>query len=159
MTSGGTSLETLYGRGFAFPMQLDAAGGWATQGSETVEDALELVAQSIFQIVLTSLGTRAMLRGFGGSLYSLVLAPKTDADRNILAHRLSGQIGRWEKRVRQPIRVAIRDLAPKRIGIVVAFTLVSQQVRGNIVIPVALDDSGQLRLGPTSEWSRVEVSS
>lgn len=154
----GTTLEDIYGRGFAFPFHVDSAGGIATQGSETAEQSLELVSQAIRQIVLCSLGTRSMLRGFGGSLKDLVFATKNEADRNILAHRLAGQIALWDRRVRQPIKVSILDrVGTKRIDISVSFRLISEQVEGNVVVPVALGDDGQLRLGPTSEWSKVSA--
>ena len=58
------------------------------------------IAQSIYDILTTPIGTRIMLRHYGSRLFELIDAPLNAVTRQLIAAASAGAIARWEPRVR-----------------------------------------------------------
>ncbi len=85
--------ETIIGRGWAFPPQLDAQGGIALT-SERNE-----IEQAIGIILSTSPGQRVMRPLFGCRLHELVFAPNNSHTAAIACRYVEEALGMWEPRI------------------------------------------------------------
>jgi phage baseplate assembly protein W len=83
----------LYGRGLAFPVSLNAAGGLQeSAGADKVE-------QSIRVILGTQYGERLMRPRFGCNLKSIAFAPNNRATANLARYYVEEGLRQWEPRV------------------------------------------------------------
>lgn len=81
------------GRGWAFPVAVDAAGDVA--GVEHEKD----VRQSIRLIMDTEPGERAMRPDFGAGLRALSFEPMGATTRSLVRHRVERALVTWEPRI------------------------------------------------------------
>ncbi len=81
------------GSGFAFPLQIDANGGFAFAAYEAD------VEQAVFQILSTAKGERVMVPDFGCGMHDLVFAPNTATQAGAVASEVRAALVRWEPRI------------------------------------------------------------
>jgi phage baseplate assembly protein W len=81
------------GVGWSFPVALDGAGNIAIAAYE------ESVRQSIWLILGTAKGERAMRPGFGCGIHELVFATAGPAAAGALAHEVRQSLNQWEPRI------------------------------------------------------------
>jgi len=128
------------GRGPAFPFRFSSGGGLSDQGGLRDEEAVELVKQSLQQILGSIPGNRPMRRTFGTNLRSLVFMPndpRLDAYIDFLVRQ---SIQRWEPRVEVgPIKVDRTYREKGLLQIEVEFRIIRTNVVGNLVWPYYID--------------------
>ena len=83
------------GRGFAFPLRLDAHQRMALSSGE------QRIRESIVTILGTEQGERLMRPDFGSRLRSLVFAPNNPATANLARFYIEDALARWEPRIDQ----------------------------------------------------------
>ena len=81
-------------RGFAFPFRIDSRSGGV---AVTVGD--EKLKENLKHLLLTRLGSRIMLREYGGSVDQLVHENINDGLIAVLQHQISRAILRFEPRI------------------------------------------------------------
>lgn len=81
------------GRGWAFPLEIDSNGDFATVAG------VEEIEQSIFLILATTPGERPMRPDFGCGLIDLVFEPLDVVTANAISDMVRASLERWEPRV------------------------------------------------------------
>lgn len=81
------------GRGWAFPIDVDADG----RVPYAVEE--EKIQQSVLIILGTARGERVMRPDFGSRLHELVFAPMNASTKALVAHYATDALVTWEPRV------------------------------------------------------------
>jgi phage baseplate assembly protein W len=81
------------GSGFAFPLRIDASGGFAFASYEAD------VEQAVFHILSTAKGERLMVPEFGCGMHDLVFAPNTATQAGAVAAEVRAALVRWEPRI------------------------------------------------------------
>lgn len=82
------------GRGWAFPVGFDAAGGGVS-----LSEYERNIQESISVILGTRPGERQMLPEFGCRIHELMFSPNTGATASLVAHHVEDALERWEQRV------------------------------------------------------------
>jgi phage baseplate assembly protein W len=85
----------ILGRGFAFPLQLDAHRRIAMSVGE------QRIRESIVTILATEQGERLMRPDFGSRLRTLVFAPNDAATANLARFYIEDALARWEPRIEE----------------------------------------------------------
>ncbi len=81
------------GRGWAFPVRVDATGGIALVGGDTE------IAESIRLILSTGYGERPMRPDFGCGIGEFVFAPVDAGTAGRIAYEVRISLERWEPRI------------------------------------------------------------
>jgi len=85
--------DDFIGRGWAFPLRVDATGGIALVGREReIEEAIRLVLG-------TAPGERVMRPEFGCRIHDYVFAPADAATATALSNEVRSSLARWEPRI------------------------------------------------------------
>lgn len=71
-----------------------------TKGEPTIVGDVELIGQSIMDILSTPTGTRFFLREYGSRIDELMFEPNDSVLKTLLRHFIKEAINLWEKRVR-----------------------------------------------------------
>jgi hypothetical protein len=87
-------MNDFIGRGWAFPLGVNARGGIALAGEERE------IEQAIWMILLTPKGQRVMRPEFGCLVHDLVFAPNDAATAGLAAHYVEESLQMWEPRIR-----------------------------------------------------------
>lgn len=83
----------LIGRGWGFPVSVDATGGIRMSSDRTeIEEAISI-------ILGTSPGERVMRPGFGCRIHELVFAPNTPETLGLARRFVEEALGMWEPRI------------------------------------------------------------
>jgi hypothetical protein len=90
------------GRGWSFPIEVDAAG--KVQYSESEQK----VQESVLIILGTARGERVMRPDFGSRLHELVFAPVNSSTKSLIAHYATEALVQWEARI-DVLRVGVRE--------------------------------------------------
>jgi Bacteriophage baseplate protein W len=90
------------GRGWSFPIEVDASG--KVQFSESEQK----VQESVLIILGTARGERVMRPDFGSRLHELVFAPINSSTKSLIAHYATEALVQWEARI-DVLRVAVRE--------------------------------------------------
>jgi len=126
------------GRGWSFPVELDATGEIATAA-----DAEE-VRQAVHLILSTGRGERVMRPEFGAGLDQFVFAPLSVATLALIRHRVEEALVTWEPRIEV---VAVRAVAdpgvPPRVDVTVEYRVRATNTFYNLVYPFYLDEGGE----------------
>lgn len=99
---------------------------------------MELVRQSIEQILDTEPGERIMLPGFGCGLQRYLMEPNTLTTRTAMQHDIENALSRWEP------RISLTDVAVtpgedlSLVWIAIAYVRLSDLRPDNIVYPFYL---------------------
>ena len=81
------------GRGWAFPVDVNAAGLTEYSAEE------KKIQESVLIILGTPIGSRVMRPDFGSRLHELVFAPMTSSTKALVSHHATDALMRWEPRV------------------------------------------------------------
>lgn len=124
---------SLYGRGFAFPLQVGGDGH--VRWSEGEVD----VRQSIRLILETAPGERVGSPDFGGGLFGLLHQPNSLPTHARIQERIRAALLRWEPRVRVE-SVEVREHPDDAAAAIatVAYRLVATQAPGSLSVVVKL---------------------
>lgn len=124
---------TLFGRGIAFPPQVDADGRFAwSEGADNVR-------QSIRVILLTEPRERVMLPEFGGGLRRFLFQPNTPATHRLIEESITLALGRSEPRIRLDGVDVSEDPDDDRAAIAdIRYTLIATRSSEQIKLRVTL---------------------
>jgi phage baseplate assembly protein W len=121
------------GKGIAFPPHVGGDGrvAWST-GSDNVTQAIQVT-------LLTQVGERLMLAGFGTRLRTYVFQPNTPATRRLIQEEVTKALQRWEPRIEVQSVVVEVDPADSRSAVAtVYYRLVATQGAGQVALKVNL---------------------
>ncbi len=125
----------LIGRGWGFPVGVDATGGIRlSQDEPEIEQAIAIV-------IGTSPGERAMRPTFGCRIHELVFAPNNAETVGLARRYVEEALGMWEPRIEvESVSVALdaaeADLG--RLNIAVAYTVRGTKDSRSLVFPFYL---------------------
>jgi phage baseplate assembly protein W len=123
----------LIGRGWAYPLGVDARGGIAlAEGDEEIR-------QAILLIVRTRRGARVMRPEFGCRIWELLFAPNDSATWTMAGHHVREALGWWEPRIEvNDVRTAADPGNPAAVEVEVEYTIRSTHDRRSLVFPFYL---------------------
>lgn len=123
----------LIGRGWAFPLGVDARGGIALAEGE------EEIRQAILLIVRTRRGARVMRPEFGCRIWELLFAPNDSGTWTMAGHHVREALGWWEPRIEvSDVRAAPDPGNPAALEIEVEYTIRATHDRRSLVFPFYL---------------------
>jgi uncharacterized protein len=122
----------ILGKGFAFPLRLNAHGGIQASRYE------QKVKESLLTILGTQYGERMMRPRFGCNLRSLVFAPNTAATANLARHYVEEGLTTWEPRIILDEVTVANDLTQDCLLIQVRYRLKATYEPQNLVYPFYL---------------------
>ncbi|MDJ0770652.1 MAG: GPW/gp25 family protein [Ilumatobacter sp.] len=122
--------DTFVGRGWAFPMRIDASGGIAM-----VSDDRE-IEESIRLILGTALGERPMRPEFGCRIHQHVFGSADATTAGLIAYEVRASLRRWEPRIDvTDVDVGFDDDRPSIVYIDIAYRIRSTNDPRNLVFP------------------------
>jgi Bacteriophage baseplate protein W len=123
----------LIGRGWAFPLGVDARGGIALAEGE------EEIRQAILLIVRTRRGARVMRPEFGCRIWELLFAPNDSATWTMAGHHVREALGWWEPRIDvDDVRASADPGNPAAVEVEVEYTIRATHDRRSLVFPFYL---------------------
>ena len=123
----------LIGRGWAFPLGVDARGGIALAEGE------EEIRQAILLIVRTRRGARVMRPEFGCRIWELLFAPNDSSTWTLTGHHVREALGWWEPRIDvDDVRAAPDPGDPAIMEVEVDYTIRATHDRRSLVFPFYL---------------------
>ena len=118
------------GRGWAFPIRTDAAGGIALVSRE------HEIQEAIRVIVSTSPGERPMRPDFGCRIHDFVFAPTDGATAAAISAEVTNALTRWEHRIDvDDVEVLFTAEDPSVLYIDIHYRLKQTNDRYNLVFP------------------------
>jgi Bacteriophage baseplate protein W len=123
----------LIGRGWAFPLGVDARGGIAlAEGDEEIRQAIVL-------IVRTRRGARVMRPEFGCRIWELLFAPNDASTWTMAGHHVREALGWWEPRIEvDDVRASADPGNPAALEVEVEYTIRATHDRRSLVFPFYL---------------------
>src|SRR5262249_26211827 len=116
-----------------FPIRPDPGTGALRSVS-----GMELVRQSIEQILDTEPGERIMLPAFGCGLRRYLMQPNTLTTRTAIQHDIEDALSRWGPRIRVTDVAVTADADPSLVWISIGYVRLSDLRSDNIVYPFYL---------------------
>lgn len=111
--------RNFYGVGFSFPIRVEPQ-----EGRMALVGDIDVVAQSIRQLLRTAPGERLMRPDYGCDLRRYLFAPNTTATRRLIAEEIGAAIQRFEDRVQLgAVEVTADPEEPAQVNIVVNYKL------------------------------------
>jgi uncharacterized protein len=122
--------ELFVGSGLAYPMRVNATGGFALVSSD------QEIAESMRLILGTSPGERPMRPDFGCSIHDHVFAPADTATIGMIAFEVRLALDRWEPRI-EVLDVAVTqdESRPTLLYIDIEYAIRDTNVPRNLVFP------------------------
>jgi len=122
--------EQFIGRGWAFPLRVDATGGIALVSREQeIEEAIRL-------ILGTSPGERPMRPEFGCRIHEYLFASADSETANAITREVRGALQRWEPRINvTDVVVSFDTLDHTLLYIDVRYSIKATNDRRNLVFP------------------------
>lgn len=122
--------EEFIGRGWAFPLRVDATGGIALVGREQeIEEAIRL-------ILGTSPGERPMRPEFGCRIHEYLFAPADAQTAGAIAKEVRSALRRWEPRIDvADVSVTFDARDSTLLYIDVRYSIKATNDRRNLVFP------------------------
>jgi phage baseplate assembly protein W len=122
--------EEFIGRGWAFPLRVDATGGIALVGREQeIEEAIRL-------ILGTSPGERPMRPDFGCRIHEYLFAPADGETAGAIAREVRSALRRWEPRIDvSDVQVTFDARDATLLYIDVRYAIRATNDRRNLVFP------------------------
>jgi phage baseplate assembly protein W len=105
-----TENETIVGRGWAFPLGVNA------RGKITLTNEHSEIEQAIFIILSTPVGSRVMRPTFGSRLHELVFASNNSQTTAQATRYVQDALGMWEPRIEVKDVDVVRDPEEKDAG-------------------------------------------
>lgn len=134
------------GTGLAFPLRIDANGGFALASYEAD------IEQAIFHILSTAKGERVMVPDFGCGMHDLVFSPNTATQAGAVASEARAALARWEPRIDVlDVSVAIGGTQGELLEIRIDYRIRANNAFYNVVYPFYVSDPQTLG---TQESSR-----
>ena len=121
------------GTGLRFPLRPDDRTG----ALPTVA-GMELVRQSIEQILDTEPGERIMLPGFGCGLRRYLMEPNNLTTRTAMTEDITTALGRWEPRIRVTNVAVTAGEDPSLVWIEITYVRLADLRPDNVVYPFYL---------------------
>ena len=127
--------RSFLGRGWAFPVRLDAGGGVALAVHE------DDVRQAIQIILGTNLGERLMRPEFGSGIRAFVFESVSTTTLTLLKSRVEEALVRWEPRIDiQRVDVTLPTSLRNRLDVMIDYRVRATNVFYNLVYPFYLDE-------------------
>lgn len=122
--------DEFIGRGWAFPLRVDATGGIALVSREReIEEAIRL-------ILGTSPGERPMRPEFGCRIHEYVFSPADSATATALGNEVRSALRRWEPRIDvEDVAVTIDPRDATLLYIDIRYSIRTTNDRRNLVFP------------------------
>jgi phage baseplate assembly protein W len=122
--------EQFIGRGWAFPLRVDATGGIALVTREQeIEEAIRL-------ILGTSPGERPMRPEFGCRIHEYLFASADSETANAISREVRAALQRWEPRIEvSEVLVSFDGLDHTLLYIDVRYSIKANNDRRNLVFP------------------------
>jgi uncharacterized protein len=122
--------DEFIGRGWAFPLRVDATGGIALVSREReIEEAIRL-------ILGTSPGERPMRPEFGCRIHEYVFSPADSATATALGNEVRSALRRWEPRIDvEDVAVTIDPRNASLLYIDIRYSIRTTNDRRNLVFP------------------------
>ena len=122
--------DEFIGRGWAFPLRVDATGGIALVSREReIEEAIRL-------ILGTSPGERPMRPEFGCRIHEYVFSPADSATATALGNEVRSALRRWEPRIDvEDVAVTIDPRDATLLYIDIRYAIRTTNDRRNLVFP------------------------
>jgi hypothetical protein len=122
--------EEFIGRGWAFPLRVDATGGIALVGRE------QEIEESIRLILGTSPGERPMRPEFGCRIHEYLFSSADSETAGAIAREVRGALQRWEPRIDvADVNVTFDAREATLLYINVGYTIKATNDRRNLVFP------------------------
>ncbi|MBT0768204.1 GPW/gp25 family protein [Kineosporia sp. J2-2] len=133
MTATPREVVDFIGRGFAWPMRVDASGSIAlTSGAADLDSSVRMV-------LLTAPGERLMRPDFGCRIHELVFEPINPNTLGLIRHAVREALARWEPRVAvEEVDVVAAPRVPGLVDIHVGYRVRATNDRRNLVHPFYL---------------------
>lgn len=123
------------GKGFAFPLRQSGDGELVSCGGE------EAIRQSVYTILMTRQGERAMRPDFGSRIWDYVFLLPGETVRNQLCGEITRAVTCWERRVDDvTASVDLSSLPEGKILVTVDYRVRSTNHPGNLVFPFYLEE-------------------
>jgi phage baseplate assembly protein W len=122
--------DQFIGRGWAFPLRTDAAGGIAMAGEDRkIEEAMRL-------ILGTAPGERPMRPAFGCRIHEHVFASADATTAGLISHEVHASLRQWEPRIDvTDVEVGFDDDRPSIVYIDISYRVRSTNDPRNLVFP------------------------
>ena len=128
--------KAFLGRGFAFPMGVDAQGAIALAEYEAdIEQAIRIILD-------TDPGERVMRPDFGAGLRALVFEPINTNTMALARHRVEQALVLWEPRIDSVGVVVTADAPQGRMNIAIRYRVRTTNTFYNLVYPFYLQEGG-----------------
>lgn len=122
--------EEFIGRGWAFPLRVDATGGIALVGRE------QEIEESIRLILGTSPGERPMRPEFGCRIHEYLFSSADSETAGAIAREVRSALQRWEPRIDiADVNVTFDAREATLLYINVGYTIKATNDRRNLVFP------------------------
>ena len=124
---------TLFGRSMAFPPHVGADGRIAwSEGPQNIRESIEIILQ-------TEIGSRLMLRSFGGGLAPFLFEPNVPATHRLIQEQVETALILWEPRIQvQTVDVTQDPANGRAVIITLTYTLVATGVGERLALGVNL---------------------
>jgi phage baseplate assembly protein W len=121
------------GRGWAFPLEPDGAGGLGTTADEA------RVQQSILIILGTARGERVMRPDFGSRLHELIFAQINSTTTSLVSRYVTEALVKWEPRAQiLAVEVSDEEAHLGKLLITIDYRVRATNSRFNLVYPFYL---------------------
>jgi phage baseplate assembly protein W len=124
------------GKGWAFPVQIDAVSGDIAMTAYQ-----EDIRQAIYLILRTALGERVMRPDFGAGLETLVFEPVNTTTIALVQYRVQQALITWEPRINvNDVEVTTDALLHDTLKIKIGYTVRTTNTFYNLVYPFYLQE-------------------
>jgi phage baseplate assembly protein W len=127
------------GRGWKFPVELDAANRVVYEKEETK------IQESVLIILGTARGERMMRPDFGSRLHELVFAPINSSTKSLVSHYTIEALVNWEPRI-DVLRVDVLDseASQGKLLVNIAYRVRATNSEFNLVYPFYLREGNNV---------------
>lgn len=117
------------GRGISYPHDVD------TYGRIKLATGLELIRQSVYDVIDTPVGSLEMNPLYGSHIHELIHEPNDDILQSLLEYFVREAITKWEKRVSYRNTLFEFTTQPEVVNMLVHYDIVSINQEDNFVYP------------------------
>lgn len=126
-------IDQWLGTGWRFPVRPDP-----DTDSFAFVDGMEIIRQSVEQILDTEPGERIMLPAFGCGLRRYLMEPNTVTTRTSMRQEITEAVQRWEPRIRLTNVAVTAGEDPSLVWIEIAYVRLADLRPDNLVYPFYL---------------------
>ena len=126
-------MSDFLGRGWSFPVGVDAAGDVALAEGETdIEQAIRIVLS-------TTPGERIMRPEFGCGIHAYVFSTVDTTTLTLIEEEVLDALTRWEPRITvRSVDASVSDAATGRLTVEIDYRVRRTNVEGNLVYPFSV---------------------